>query len=123
MSVALDRADVNVVSQDIGPVRPTSTVRKLSAHSASEVVSMSSLDPPPGMPDHVGTAAANGGRGYVVAGGFSLLPAGRPTFEVIPTSQPAARAFCIQSEAVRSGTSSSTAMSLTGGRSASAAVP
>lgn len=53
----------------------------------------------------------------------SYPPAGRPTFDVIPTSQPAALAFCTQSDAVRSGTSSSRAMSFTGGRSANAAVP
>ena len=60
----------------------------------------------------------------VTDGKWSIhVPAGRPTFDVIPTSQPAALAFWTQSEAVRSGTSSSRAMSFTGGRSANAAVP
>ena len=54
---------------------------------------------------------------------FPQAPAGLPTFDVIPTSHPAARAFWTQSDAVRSGTSNSRAMSFTGGRSARAAVP
>ncbi len=50
-------------------------------------------------------------------------PAGRPTLEAMPTSRPAARAFWIQSLAVRSGMVSSRAISFTGGRSARAAMP